>query len=68
VTATIFTSRTTSLVEDGHAPVAAATSGFHWGFVALVVFALLGARAALFIPGGAPREAEELEEQAALAA
>jgi EmrB/QacA subfamily drug resistance transporter len=68
VTATIFTSRTTSLIEDGRAPLDAATSGFHWGFVALVVFAVLGAVAALFIPGGAPQQAEELEQEAALAA
>jgi MFS family permease len=64
VTATIFTSRMTSLIGDGQSPLAAATSGFHWGFAALVVFAALGALAALFLPRGAPRPAEELEEAA----
>jgi hypothetical protein len=44
------------------------TSGFHWGFAALVAFAVLGAVAALFIPRGAPHPADELEQEAALAA
>jgi len=67
VTATIFTSRTTSLIGDGHPPQVAATSGFHWGFAALVVFAVLGALAALFLPPGAPQPAKEFEEAAVAA-
>jgi EmrB/QacA subfamily drug resistance transporter len=62
VTATIFTSRTTSLIKDGHAPQAAATSGFHWGFAALVAFAVLGALAALLIPRTVPEQAGTPEE------
>jgi EmrB/QacA subfamily drug resistance transporter len=67
VTATIFTSRTTSLIEDGRPAAAAATSGFHWGFVALVVFAVLGALAALALPRRGPQQAGELERAPASA-
>jgi EmrB/QacA subfamily drug resistance transporter len=67
VTATIFTSRTNFLPNGRPDPVSA-TSGFHWGFAALVVFAVLGAVAALFIPRGTPQQADELEQEAALAA
>jgi EmrB/QacA subfamily drug resistance transporter len=50
VTATIFTSHAESLVADGQSPAAAATSGFHWAFMALVIFAAAGALAALTLP------------------
>jgi EmrB/QacA subfamily drug resistance transporter len=48
VAATIFTSR----AKSGHFTPAAFTSGYHWAFVALVVFALVGAAAALVLLRG----------------
>jgi EmrB/QacA subfamily drug resistance transporter len=62
VTATIFTSRATSLGKSGHDRATAATSGFHWGFAALVAFAAVGALAALFLPRHAAHPGEELGE------
>jgi len=59
VTATIFTSHARSLMEGGTAPPAAATSGFHWGFMALAVFAAMGAIAALTLPRNPPEHAGE---------
>ncbi|MEX2211851.1 MAG: DHA2 family efflux MFS transporter permease subunit [Gaiellaceae bacterium] len=57
VAATIFTSRATSLMEEGTAPAAAATSGFHWAFMALVALALAGAVAAFVLLRGTPKMA-----------
>src|SRR5215211_2371368 len=48
VASTIFTSR----AKSGHFTPAAFTSGYHWAFVALVVFALVGAVAALVLLRG----------------
>jgi hypothetical protein len=59
ITSTIFNSHATSLIEDGKNPAAAATSGFHWGFMALVFFAAAGALAALTLPRNPPEHAAE---------
>ena len=59
VTATIFTSHARSLAESGTPQAAAATSGFHWGFMALAAIAAAGALAALTMPRGAPAHAQE---------
>jgi EmrB/QacA subfamily drug resistance transporter len=48
VAATIFTSR----AKSGHFTPAAFTSGYHWAFVALVVFAVAGAVAAFVMLRG----------------
>ena len=56
ITATIFTSHSASLVADGESPAAAATSGFHWAFMALAIFAAAGALAALTLPSARPPE------------
>jgi EmrB/QacA subfamily drug resistance transporter len=59
ITSTIFTSHATSLIESGKNPAAAATSGFHWGFMALAAFAAAGALAALTLPRQPPEPAGE---------
>ena len=59
ITSTIFNSHATSLIEDGQSRAAAATSGFHWGFMALVFFAAAGALAALTLPRNPPEHAGE---------
>jgi hypothetical protein len=43
VASTIFTSRAESLLESGHDPASAFTSGYHWAFLALAVTAFVAA-------------------------
>jgi EmrB/QacA subfamily drug resistance transporter len=52
VTATIFTSHAKSLLKSGHDPATAFTSGYHWGFMALVAFAAAGALASFVLLRG----------------
>jgi EmrB/QacA subfamily drug resistance transporter len=59
ITSTIFNSHAQSLLEDGESRAAAATSGFHWGFMALFLFAVAGALAALTLPRNPPEHAAE---------
>jgi EmrB/QacA subfamily drug resistance transporter len=58
VASTIFTSQ----ARSGHFTPSAFTSGYHWAFVALAVFALIGAVAAFITIRGEPVPAEELEQ------
>jgi EmrB/QacA subfamily drug resistance transporter len=53
VTATIFTSHANSLLKSGHDPATAFTSGYHWAFAALAIFAAVGAVAAFVLLRGA---------------
>jgi Na+/melibiose symporter-like transporter len=68
VSATIFTSHAKSLAKSGHDQASALTSGFHWAFVALAVFAGFGALAAFVLLRGvnvrAGQEAEPVAEAA----
>jgi EmrB/QacA subfamily drug resistance transporter len=59
ITSTIFNSHAQSLLADGESRAAAATSGFHWGFMALFLFAAAGALAALTLPRNPPEHAAE---------
>jgi EmrB/QacA subfamily drug resistance transporter len=52
VSATIFTSHAKSLLTSGHDQASAFTSGFHWAFVALGVFAGVGALASFALLRG----------------
>jgi EmrB/QacA subfamily drug resistance transporter len=52
VTATIFTSHAKTLLRSGHDPATAYTSGYHWGFAALVAFAAAGAIASFVLLRG----------------
>jgi len=63
VAATIFTSQ----AKAGHFTKSAFTSGYHWAFVALVAFAVVGAVAAFVLLRGAHVTAEDLEEAPVLA-
>ena len=67
VTATIFTSLT-NFLPNGRPDPLSVTSGFHWGFAALVAFAAVGALAALFLPRHAAHPGEELGEAPIVAA
>jgi EmrB/QacA subfamily drug resistance transporter len=68
VSATIFTSHAKSLVRSGHDYPTALTSGFHWAFVALAVFAGVGALAAFVLLRGVKVRAGEEAEPVAAAA
>jgi EmrB/QacA subfamily drug resistance transporter len=57
VASTIFTSR----AKSGHFTPAAFTSGYHWAFVALVAFALVGAVAAFVLLRGVRAPAAGLQ-------
>jgi hypothetical protein len=57
VASTIFTSR----AKSGHFTPAAFTSGYHWAFVALVAFALVGAVAAFVLLRGVRAPAPGLQ-------
>jgi EmrB/QacA subfamily drug resistance transporter len=57
ITATIFTSQ----AKSGHFTPSAFTSGYHWAFVALFAFAVVGAVAAFVLLRGVRVPAEELE-------
>ena len=57
VAATIFTSR----AKSGHFTPAAFTSGYHWAFVALVLFAAVGAAAAFVMLRGVRAPAGEIQ-------
>jgi sugar phosphate permease len=59
VTATIFTSHAKSLLRSGHDPASAYTSGYHWAFVALAIFAATGAVAAFVLLRGVKAPAAE---------
>jgi EmrB/QacA subfamily drug resistance transporter len=65
VTATIFTSRANSLLSSGHDKATAFTSGYHWAFFALAIFAATGAVAAFVLLRGvkstAAAETDEAE-------
>jgi hypothetical protein len=64
VSATIFTSK----AKSGHFTPAAFTSGYHWAFAALVVFAVIGAVAAFVLLRGIGNAVPEPEPEAAGAA
>jgi EmrB/QacA subfamily drug resistance transporter len=67
VSATIFTSQATSLVKSGDDPATAFTSGYHWAFVALAIFAAVGAAASfVLLRGTGPVPAEGAEPAPAL--
>jgi hypothetical protein len=59
VSATIFTTHAKSLLRSGHDQGAAFTSGYHWAFVALAIFALVGALASFVLLRGANAKASE---------
>jgi Na+/melibiose symporter-like transporter len=54
VSATIFTTHAKSLLNSGHDPGTAFTSGYHWAFVALGIFAGIGALASFVLLRGEP--------------
>jgi MFS family permease len=53
VSATIFTSHAKSLLKSGHDAAGAFTSGYHWAFAALAIFAGVGALASFVLLRGA---------------
>jgi EmrB/QacA subfamily drug resistance transporter len=63
VTSTIFTSK----AKSGHFTPAAFTSGYHWAFAALVVFALMGAAAAFVLLRGIRAPAPDTQPVGAVA-
>jgi hypothetical protein len=63
VVSTIFTSK----AKSGHFTPAAFTSGYHWGFAALVAFAFVGAVAAFVLLRGVKAPAGEGEPAGAAA-
>ena len=58
IASTIFTSK----ARNGHFTPAAFTSGYHWAFAALAVFAVVGAVAAFVTMRGAHAPAEDVEQ------
>jgi MFS family permease len=59
VSATIFTTHAKSLLKSGHNQATAFTSGYHWAFVALAIFAGVGALASFVLLRGANIRASE---------
>jgi EmrB/QacA subfamily drug resistance transporter len=61
ISATIFTSHATSLLKSGHDPASAFTSGYHWAFAALAIFAAVGAVTAFVLLRGVEVPAMDAE-------